>query len=294
MKIYASADIGGTTVKYGIVTEAGEMLFDGKADTHAENGGSGVVESVCAILKNLIQRHPDIAGIGVSTAGIVDNREGKVIYANDNIPEYTGTEWKKILEQRFGRSVLVNNDVNAAALAESWVGSARGIDNFFCLTIGTGIGGAAFVNGRLYTGSHSRAAEIGYMVTKNSAGRFEKYASTLALVKAVEEATDTEKLNGKNAFQMAKNNKALSKNVFAVWIDSLARGIANVICLFDPSLIVVGGGISREGDGILNPIKQNLTKYIPPALMQGISLRVAACQNNAGIIGAVYGFTHRI
>lgn len=257
--------------------------------TEAQSGQNALIEKVSGIVLRLIRDYPDIKGLGISTAGIVDTQAGKVIYANDLMPGYTGTEWKNLIESRCPIKVVVNNDVNSAALAEAWVGAAKGCDNFFCLTIGTGVGGAAFLNGRLFTGSHYRAAEIGYMMTGGCGNlRFDKTASTTALVSAAYERTKESGLNGKALFEKVHANEPGYGEVLDQWFDNLAKGICNVICIYDPAMIVIGGGISAEGEFLMDPIKQHLQRYLPSELLNGIEFRIASCRNQAGMIGAVY------
>lgn len=292
MKIYAAIDIGGTSIKYGIVDESGNVQKYSHMPTDANNGQKALIEKIYGIVQNLMKDYPDIKGLGISTAGIVDTQIGKVIYANDLMPGYTGTAWKQLLESRYSIKVIVNNDVNSAALAEAWVGAARGCDNFFCLTIGTGVGGAAFLNGKLFTGTHYRAAEIGYMMTGGcNALRFDKTASTTALVSAASGKTNESGLDGKILFEKARANDPKYKEVFEKWFDNLANGICNVVCIYDPSLIVIGGGISAEGEFLIDNIKRHLQKYLAKALLDGIEFKTASCKNQAGMIGAVYEFT---
>lgn len=293
MKVFIAIDIGGTFIKYGFVDEEGRVLSDGKTATQAERGGRLLQNSVVGIIGRLAGERPDISGIGISTAGIVDVQRGRVVYANDNMPGYTGTEWKKPLEDRFQKPVIVNNDVNAAALAEAWVGTARNIRDFFCMTIGTGIGGAAFVDGKLFTGAHYHSAEIGYMVTEGPGVRFEKLASTSALIRLSERRTGSGRLDGKVIFQKAKEGDAVYRDILADWIIRLSSGIANVIYMFDPSLIVIGGGISGEGPYLIDRIREGLENAVPDKpLLENVEIRPAACGNSAGMIGSVYGFTH--
>lgn len=294
MRKFAAVDIGGTAIKYGVVNENGQLLNSDETATEAENGSELLTKKVDGIVGRLVSGNPGLGGIGISTAGIVDTQKGSVIYAGDNIPGYTGTVWKRPLEEKYALPVIVNNDVNSAALAESWVGAAKGIDNFFCVTIGTGVGGAAFVNGRLFTGAHYRAAEIGYMNTDKPGKYFEKSASTSALVRMSEERTGLSGLNGKTVFQKAFENDPVFNKIIEEWFDSLSRGIANVIYMFDPSMIVIGGGVSHDGDYLIRHLKKGLDKALTDKLfLENIEFKPAACKNSAGMIGSVYGFANK-
>lgn len=287
MTRFAAVDIGGTFVKYGLVDDGGRVSAAGKEPTDA-GGRAALQKQVTDIVRRLAAQAPDIGGIGVSTAGVVDMEHGRIVYANDNMPGYTGTEWQCALEQTFGRPVRVVNDVYAAARAEAWVGAARGAANFVCLTIGTGVGGAAFVNGRLYVGAHRRATSVGYMTSPVPNRRFEQTASMAALVRTVSERTG-ESLDGKEIFRRARESGGVYEEILMEWFRSLAAGIANVICLFDPELVVIGGGVSREGKTLLERIRRELERVVPdPHVLNGVALCTAACGNHAGLIGAVY------
>ena len=142
----AALDIGGTSIKSGIWdgSQASELK---EWDTNASRGGEYLMERA----KEILHTYGDFDAIGISTAGQVDSQNGKIHYANDNIPNYTGMEIRAVLEKEFGVPVAVENDVNAAALGELYFGAAQGSENFLCLTYGTGVGGAIVLNGGIYT-----------------------------------------------------------------------------------------------------------------------------------------------
>ena len=152
----AVVDIGGTNIKYGFLPAGAQTpQFTKEAPTNAHLGGTALMETVQALLREL----PAFERIGVSTCGQVDRQTGGIRYATDNVPRYTGTPIRSLLEEAFGVPVAVENDVNAAALGEAHFGAGRGCQHFLCLTYGTGIGGAAILNGELYTGFHGAAGE---------------------------------------------------------------------------------------------------------------------------------------
>ena len=288
MKKYVAIDIGGTSIKYGIVDENGNVVFDSKTPTEAEKGGKHLVQNVITIIDLLIKSHHEISGIGISTAGVVDTSTGCVVYANDNLPGYAGTSWNDILSSHFHLPVYVCNDVNAVALAERWVGAARGCDNFICVAIGTGIGGAAFINGKLYTGAHYRAAEIGYMNTAGNGITYENRASTISLVKNIISATADSDVDGISVFSRAKSGNALYVKILDEWFDELASGIANAVLCFDPELIIIGGAVSSQGRSFLQRIHESLKKDLPEDFLSSVRMKTAECGNYAGMIGSVY------
>lgn len=288
MKNYIGIDIGGTYIKYGIVNQKGAVVFHGQASTWREE--VPLTQAVPEIIQALLDRGYDCEAIGVSTAGIVDSDRGSVLYANQNLPGYAGTDWKQVL-RRFGLSVHVENDVNAAALAEAWVGSGKALKSFFCMTIGTGIGGALVVEGEVFHGSHFSAGEVGYMNTEY--GTFESAASVSALVRWAGVRLHDEQASGKSIFEQIRKGNGAYKKLVQEWCGRLGRGIENIMYLFDPDAVILGGGISREGGCFLNMILPSVREHMPEYYRDKMDLRSAGCGNDAGVIGSVYPFVKK-
>ena len=148
MRILA-LDIGGTDIKYGIINESFDILEAHKTPTNAHLGGAHIIDTIIDISKN----YTNIDKIAISTAGQVDSHSGVIVYATDTIPNYTGTRLKEAVEKETGILTVVENDVNSAAYGEAHFGAGKGYDSFICLTYGTGIGGAIFLNGDVFKGS---------------------------------------------------------------------------------------------------------------------------------------------
>lgn len=291
MKKFIGLDIGGTKIKYGIVNDSGEVINKFEMPTEADKGVSNLIYKVINIIELLLNENKEINGIGISTAGIVDSNKGVIIYANDNLPGYTNTKLKEILEKKFNIQAIVNNDVNSAAMAEHWIGAGKNIKTFFCMTIGTGIGGAIVMDGKIYKGTNFRAAEIGYLNKRGNEECYESKASTSALIKKVkEELYIKNNIDGLSIFESVKSGELDYVKIFNEWIDEICKGIANIICLFDPGLIVIGGGVSKQKEFLINSINQNLNKYLPDEFLKNTVIKAAQCENNAGMIGAIYEF----
>lgn len=288
MKTYAALDIGGTFIKYGIVNSEGAVESRFETPTEAHRGGPLLVDKICGLIEALREKDAGIAGIGVSTAGIVDSVAGSIVYANDNFPGYAGVNIRQALEKKFGLPALVNNDVNAAALAEMWVGAARGRGTFFCMTVGTGIGGAIVIDGKLFRGSNFMAAEVGYFNKKDVGEYYENRASMTALIEMVRnEFGPAGASDGRGIFKNIIDGAAGYDWIFKRWTAELCAGIANVICMFDPGLVIIGGGVSRQKI-FIDAVRDGISGLLPPVFVEGTRIEAAGCGNDAGMIGSVY------
>ena len=255
----AVLDIGGTAIKSGIWNgrEIGELR---ELETKASEGGACLMERV----KNVLRTYGRFDAIGISTAGQVDFAQGSIHYANENIPEYTGMQVKAMFEREFQVSVAVENDVNAAALGEMRFGAAKGFSDFLCLTYGTGVGGAVVIDGKLWRGSSFAGGSFGGILVHPQDGRpgeifsgcYENYASVTALVRRVN-AIDKSLDNGRKIFS-AIEREDIRKAVDA-WIDEILYGLITLIHSFNPTAVVLGGGIMAQSC-IIEEIRKRIIK----------------------------------
>ncbi|WP_294772650.1 ROK family protein [uncultured Eubacterium sp.] len=282
-------DIGGTFIKYGLCDENFNLLEKDKIPTLAENGGQSIIERVIEI----IEQYDSIDRVAVSTAGQVDSENGIVVYSTDNIPYYTGMRVKSLIENKTGIPTFVENDVNSAALGEAHFGAAKGVSDFICLTLGTGIGGAIFLNNKLYKGSASSAGELGHMIihsggkqcTCGGEGCYECYASASALIKAVNKVSPVE-LNAFQIFEKENIEKPEIRSEIDKWIDEIIVGLVNIIYIFNPSMIVIGGGIMNE-DYIIELIDRKIYTRLMDNF-KNVKIVRPKLGNDAGMIGAAY------
>ena len=292
MKI-VGIDIGGTMIKYGLISLDGEISAGGEIPTEAEKGIENLFQKIFGIIE--VYPKEELLGIAVSGTGQIDGNIGKVIGGNDIIPGWIGTDLVKMLEKKFSLPAVLENDVNCAALGEKWLGAGKEKKDFVCVTIGTGIGGGIVMNDDILRGDTCVAGEFGHIqIVKNGLecmcgkkGCYERYASTTALVRMVKEKTGF-KLNGKEIFTRERAGEPIFKEIVEEWIDYLTDGLSTITYIFNPSLIIIGGGITKQGDYLLNRVNKNLASKIGVNYRKNLSIRFAELGNNAGILGAVY------
>lgn len=292
MRLFAGIDIGGTNIKYGVIDEEGNIIKSSERSTEAHKGGMSIIDKVKEIIREMNKEYK-IEGICVSTAGMVCPKEGKIVYAGPTIPNYTGVEIKKILEKEFNIKCEVENDVNCAALGELWLGAGRGKESMACMTIGTGIGGAIIAEGKIVPGFSNSAGEIGYMLVNGE--QIQNIASTTALVRSVanRKGIDENDINGKEIFKGYEEGDSICIDEIEKLADTLALGITNIVYLFNPEVVVLGGGIMAR-EYILRPlIDKSLKKYLIESVYNNTNIAFAELKNTAGMMGAVYNFKNR-
>lgn len=280
-------DIGGTAIKYGSCTD-GKLSETKEVPTNAALGGRHIMNTV----RSLISQEESYAAIGISTAGQVNAETGSIIYANSNIPDYTGMQLRKELEEEFHVPVMVENDVNSAAMGEAAYGAGQGFDSFLCLTYGTGVGGAIVQNKAIYHGSSFSAGEFGGIVTHGSIntagsdvfdGCYERFASTTALVRAAQEYNEI-LINGRRIFEHIDHPDV--KRLVDDWINEILLGLVSIIHIFNPSCIVLGGGVMVQ-PYVTESIRQRLGSKIMPSFSH-VKIVPAQLGNLAGLLGIYY------
>lgn len=282
-------DIGGTFVKYGLCNENFVLSDTHKVPTEAHLGGQKLIEKIISI----IESYDDIDRVAISTAGQVDSENGIVVYSTGNIPYYTGMMIKKLIQNKTGIPAFVENDVNAAAMGEAKFGAAKGQSDFICLTYGTGIGGAIYLNDKLYKGCSSSAGELGHIITHSGGkqctcggeGCYECYASANALITAVNKVSK-EPLDAFQIFEKDNLEKPEIRSEIDKWIDEIIVGLITIIYTFNPPLIVLGGGILNE-----NYIIDLIDRKIYNKLMdnfKSVNIVRSKLGNNAALLGVAY------
>lgn len=289
MEKYVSIDIGGTAMKYGLISGEGKILSRAVMDTEAYKGGSAILGKVGEIAGQLC-RQDGICGICISTAGVVDTRQGKIIHAAPLIPGYTGIEYKKTLEDRFQMPCEVENDVNCAGLAEYYCGAAKGSRVALMLTVGTGIGGSILIDGEVFRGGSGSACEVGYMAMRGGEFQALGAASVLAKKVAAWKQEPEAQWDGKRIFEAAKEGDRLCISAIDEMADVLGQGIANICYVLDPEVVVLGGGIMAQRAFLKERIEQAVARYLVPGIAGRMRIAFAEHGNDAGMLGAYFHF----
>ncbi len=307
---FIGVDIGGMSVKAGLVDEKGNILLKDTAVTRARASAEEIVADIAALVRKVAEAGgvglSELGGIGVGSPGSVDDAAGVIRYScNIN---FERTPIVALLGDALGvKNVKVSNDANCAALGETMFGAGRGAKNSVTVTLGTGVGTGIVVDGRLLTGNRSAGAEGGHVIIKaggekcgcGKRGCFEAYASATALMSRTARAVERHPesllaqvakergIDGKTAFIAAKQGDKTAKRVINDYIRYVGIGLVGFANVFYPEVFIIGGGISKEGDALILPLKEFVKKnaygaeFNPP-----IDVVAATLGNDAGIIGA--------
>lgn len=310
-------DLGGTNIAAGLVDENYVIVKKLSVRTNASEGADVIVADISKLCFKLCEEAgitmAEIDAIGVASPGVANHTDGYVEYCN-NLPFRKYPICQKISEATGVESVHVENDANAAAWGEAIAGAAKGTKNSVMITLGTGVGGGIIIDGKVYSGFNYAGAELGHTVIEFngrpcSCGRrgcWERYSSATALISMTKEtleeynrcgvntimadlAAEKGKVTGRTAFDAMRKGDTAGKEVVEKYLKYLACGIANMINIFQPEVISIGGGISNEGQVLIDM----LTPLVAPqtygnGFVKPTELRIAELANDAGIIGAAY------
>lgn len=289
---YASVDIGGTAIKFGIINQQGEILNAQNMETESWKGGPAILEKVTHIVERMVQLE-EISGICISTAGMVDVEKGEIFHAAPLIPQYTGTKFKEVLEDKFGIPCEVENDVNCAGLAESISGVAKDSSSTLMLTIGTGIGGCIILDKKVFHGFSNSACEVGYMHMCDSDFQTLGAASILSKKVAARKGELETAWSGYRIFEEAKVGDKDCILAIDEMTEVLGRGIANICYVLNPQTVILGGGIMAQEEYLRQRIENAVERYLIPSIAKCTSIRFAKHRNHAGMLGAFYHFMGR-
>lgn len=281
-------DIGGTKIKGAVIDEKGQILKSYKLDTCASEGANKVLSNIEKIINKL--KGYDIKAIGAGTPGFIDSKNGIITFAG-NIEGWTGLNLKEEIEKRSGIKTFVENDANIALVSEKWLGAGKGYKDIVMITLGTGLGGAVYNSQMgLLKGSHFQGAELGHVIlhpngrscTCGQDGCAESYCSGSAIRRHYEELTNEKKI-GEEIFSLIDSDEN-AKKVVDTFTEDLAYYLTSLRNIFDPQIIIIGGGVIDSSkywwDGTMDKFK----KYCH--LAQEVEIKPAKFLNDSGIIGA--------
>ncbi len=292
---YICIDIGGTSIKYGVLDGTGEIFINGSITTKVTQTENFILLDLKKLIKDILEQYVtyDIKGICVSSAGVVNPEKGEIVYSGPTIPGYTGTKIKEEIEKEFGIRCEVENDVNCAGLGEYWKGAGKGSKSMVCMTIGTGIGGSVILDGKLLNGIGYTAGEIGYMDVN---GQFiQEVASSRFLVKKVQEEKEKKEgmkqnITGVDVFELAKKGDEICIDAIDMLIENLAVGIRNIMYLLNPEIVIIGGGITAQKEYLEERIRKRVNDGMISDMFKKTKIELAQQGNQAGLLGALYHF----
>lgn len=302
-------DFGGTNIEVGIVDEnykiVGRASLKTRAPRPAEEIADDMTHAVYDAAKNAGISVDDIKSFGIASPGTIDSKAGMIAFAGNL--RFTNVPFVKLMEERTGKRFLIENDAAAAAYGEYIAGVGKGTKNFIAVTLGTGIGGGIVIDGKIYAGSGNAGGELGHNVLvyggeECSCGRkgcWEAYASVTALIRQTKQAMlenpesdmwkvcggKLESVNGRTAFDAMRRDDTAARFVVDRYIEYVAAGVVDIINIFQPDMLCIGGGISHEGETLMAPIRKYAEEH---SCAGGTVIKAAALGNDAGIIGGAF------
>ena len=308
MKYYIGIDLGGTNIAAGVVDESCKIIARASTPTKRPRSCADISEDMARVAREAASAAgislEDVEYIGVGAPGTVNSETGRIEYSNNL--DFYDEPLAEYIESKTGRRVYIENDANAAALGEFIAGAAKGRSSAVCITLGTGVGGGIIIDGKIYSGFNFAGAEIGHMVievdgapcTCGRRGCFEAYSSATGLIRMTKEAMDADPgskmhemmgdhVSGRLAFNAMRAGDKSAKAVVDKYIKYLAAGISNVINIFQPEVLCIGGGVCNEGDALMIPLREAVREQVYSKRSQrNTEILRASLGNDAGIIGA--------
>lgn len=304
-------DIGGTTVKMGVLQTTGEIISKWEIPTDTSNKGQAIISQVCDSveeqLKELNIEKNHIMGVGIGAPGFIDAEQG-FVHEAINIG-WKNVELTKEFQAHLGLPVFLENDANTAVLGENWLGAGNQDKNVLAVTLGTGVGGGVIVNGEILNGANGTAGEIGHITINpdglqcncGKKGCLETIASATGMVSQAMEMISkhptsllaehykkTGKITTKEIFEFEKQHDLPSERIIDYTTKVLGKSLANIATVINPSKILIGGGVSKAGDQLLIRLKKYFELYAMRRLNEACELKLAQLGNDAGIIGAAF------
>jgi glucokinase len=306
-KIYVGVDLGGTSVKIGICNENGKLIHQAEGPTDSEAGADVVADNIAKYVRDIVTNSDyeweQVAGIGAGIAGFLDIQEG-IVKLSGNLG-WHNVPIKKMLEERLGKTVKIDNDANVAALGEAWGGAGAGISNLVCYTLGTGVGGGIIINSTIYQGSTGVAGELGHIAIVpdleailcgcGQMGCLETVSSATGIIRMAKDAVErgdktslslVENIQAKEVFDAAKLGDEVALRIVNRAAYYLGKSMATLAVVLNPQRFIVGGGVSKAGEILFQPVREIFKKFTPEPAQEGVDIVPATLGNDAGVIGA--------
>jgi len=306
-------DLGGTNVRIGIVSPKGKILKKVQYSTDISKGGTALFEGLVSNLKDLIQSHikgsTKLLGIGIGIAGAIDVKRG-IIINSPNMSDLCGFGVRNFLKRKISCPVAIENDANVFTLGEGWVGAGKGLKQFCGITLGTGVGGGIVLDGKILHGAEGMAGEVGHMVIHpegplcgcGGKGCLEIYASATGVrrmaLEAVEKGKgegilrvsgrDPQKITSEKVFEAAQSGDQTAQQIFNQMGRFLGLGLVNLIHLFNPEKIVIGGKVSQAWDYFIKSTMETIEERLMKGPREKVKIVQAKCGDDAGILGAAF------
>ena len=304
-------DLGGTNIVSVVADRDGSVRSKDKRGTEVVNGPEHVLARIADSVTKVVQTaelHPsDIAAVGIGSPGPLNSKEG-VVLNPPNLTGWSNVPVKELMQEKFRLDVFLDNDANAAAYGEWWAGAGKGTSNLVCITLGTGVGGGIIIGGELHRGASDCAGEIGHSTIHlngpvckcGNRGCLETYVSATAIARrareqaaAGRETIMTWMVNGnlnditaRKVFEAVQEDDALACEVMADTGRYLGAGLANVVNILNPEIIVISGGVIDAGDYIFEPARRELAKRAFPSAVSAVRIVPAELGDDAGAVGA--------
>lgn len=297
-----AVDLGGTYLRIALVDGSGKIHDQLKQRTPRGDSPNVIVDALATAAEKWSNDGRRIAAASIMVPGTVDNQNAVVVQA-PNLPSLTDFPLKTVLEERLGWPVLLENDANAAAVGEMWLGAARGCCDVVSVTLGTGVGGGVILEGELWRGAHGSAGEIGHTTVDpfsglkckcGNVGCLELFASATAIVRMTREhlpqfpqsVLKSEDLDAEKVYYAGREGDELALSVFKKFGVYLGIGLANLINIIDPEVIVVAGGVVNGWDLFAPHMQHEVNERAVRVTAQQVRIAAAECGDNAGLLGA--------
>ena len=308
---YLGIDLGGTNIAVGLVSEAGQILARKSVPTRAERPAEEIAATMADTAKALLREagaaESELISVGIGSPGAVDSEAGVIVSACNL--RFSNTPLRRMMARYFHCPVYVENDANCAAWAEAVAGAARGTRDSLMITLGTGVGGGIVIGGRLYGGMNNYGGEFGHMIIADGGelcacgrrGCVEAYSSATALARDAQRAATAHPksllgeiaageggYSGKTVFDAVERGDAVARCVLDEYVHHLAIAVINLIRIFQPEVLVVGGGVAQAGEALLAPLRDQVSDIYGSYVTKEkrTKIKAAALGNDAGIVGA--------